>query len=155
MAASFLFFLSSSTPREKASRKPPFFEGMHMTSRRGRSVGKLPTHAVFVFPHPAALCFSWPDLSPDLSLLIRLGVELRGITSQIICTAIPNAVHRMLSNVVWLQLLPLIYHVCFLCHSQGSFLSLGRLWDCQRKLRFLLLRAMDQNSVYTVHNQMI
>lgn len=77
-----------------------------------------------------------------------------GITSQIICTADLNAVHRMLSNVAWLQPLPLIYHVSFLWHSQSNFPSIQRLWDCQRKLKFPLLEAMDQNSVCKVQDQM-
>lgn len=71
MAASFL-----PCPGEKATRKHPFFEGLHVTSRRGRSMGKLPTHAVFVFPHPAPLCFSWPGLSPGICWLTRLGLEV-------------------------------------------------------------------------------
>lgn len=54
----FLSFSPPACPGQKANRKHPFLKGIHVTSRRGRSVGKLPTHAVCIFPHPAPLCFS-------------------------------------------------------------------------------------------------
>ena len=109
MAAPFLYPCVSRGKKKMGNIHP--LKGS-MWQAEGRSVCKLSTHAVCMYPQPAPLCFSCPVLSPATRCTCQTWPRgEQESTSWITCTANTKAVCKTLSNVTWLQPLPPIHQV--------------------------------------------